>query len=207
VILGFAHLALNTGQIDQAIASFQETGFVLRSVHRMVPSAIAKWPLLTLPAKQHDLALMDGNIVLEIISHDTGSVEGAAVLGFDVETGLITLRSRNAARERDFFSSALPCAETDGLIEIRGAFPAWRARLQVVEDATAPTLPPLDIDGFSCLAFYSSNITEDSRRLIALGARDVTGQFVVTVNDRDLSIVMLRSPGGAILELVKVNRS
>jgi hypothetical protein len=139
---------------------------------------------MTHRATMHDLALMQGCLALEIIGHDTGSVRGPATLALDAENGLIMLRVRDVGSECAFMSRAFPCASTANQIE----------------------MPPLDVEGFSCLAFYSNDLAEDTRRLLDLGAHDSTEQFGITVNRRDLSIVMLRSPGGVILELVKVNR-
>jgi hypothetical protein len=63
---------------------------------------------------------------------------------------------------------------------------------------------PLDLEGLSCLAFLSTSPDEDAEALRAHGARDVTGSFRVTVNGRRLRVLMLRSPTGIPIELVKV---
>jgi hypothetical protein len=206
MILGFAHLTRTTSQIDDVIAQIQGMGFELKSLSRSVPSSPAKWPLMAHRATMHDLAMMQGGLAVEIIGHDTGSVQRPAALALDAENELIVVRVRDVSVEREFMSHALPCTSNADEIAIRGAFPTWSARLRLVEDAGAPIAPPLDVEGFSCLAFYSNSPTEDVRRLIAWGACDATDQFGITVNGRDMNIVMLRSPGGAILELVKVNR-
>jgi hypothetical protein len=206
MILGFAHLTRSVRQMDDAVAQAQEMGFALKSISRSVPSASAKWPLMSYRATMHDLALMQGRVALEIISHDTGSIESPASLSLDAGSGRIALRVRDVRTECRFLSQALPCTSSSDGIDVRGAFPAWSACFQVVEDEGAPLLPPLDVEGYSCLAFYSNSPEADARRLTALGAHDATGQFAVAVNGRNLNIVLLRSPGGAILELVKVNR-
>jgi hypothetical protein len=206
MILGFAHLTRSARRIDEAVAQAQMAGFELKSVARSVPSASAKWPLMTYRPTLHDLALMQGIVALEVISHETGSIEAPASLSLNAESGRIELRARDVRIECQFMSQAFPCSLSADEIDIRGAFPAWSARLKVVGDAGAPALPPLDVEGYSCLAFYSNSPEEDAQRFVALGARDATDQFAVTVNGRNLNIVMLRSPGGTILELVKVNR-
>ena len=96
--------------------------------------------------------------------------------------------------------------EVDGRIEIRGAFPKWSAQLRLVENKSAPQCQPLDIEGYSCLAFYSNNILEDVQRLVGLGAGSATEEFAVDLSGRRVNVAMLRSPGGAILELLRVNR-
>ena len=206
MILGFAHLTYSTDRIDQIIKGLQQEGFLLTSIHRMVPSSVAKWPLMARPARMHDLALMQGPLALEIVSHDTGSVESSVTLGCDVASRTINLRVRDTCIEREFMSRALPCKSKDHSIEVYGAFPGWSVSLKIAEDLSAPLLPPLDVEGFSCLAFYSNNPVKDCQRLVALGARHPTEEFAITLDRRDLSIVMLRSPGGVVIELVKVNR-
>jgi hypothetical protein len=181
-------------------------GYALQSVHRDIASDPAKWSLMARPAMTHDLALMRGTPAIEVVCHDTGCIGGSAVLDFEAGAGLVQLRVRDLDLERGFFAQSLPCNVTGDVIEIRGAFPAWSMNLKLVADAAAPVLPLLDVDGFSCLAFYSNNVGEDCQRLVALGARDATEEFEIELDGRNMSIVMLRSPGGAILELVKVNR-
>jgi hypothetical protein len=206
MILGFAHLTYCTDRIDQIVERLEQEGFLLNSIHRMVPSSFAKWPLMARPARMHDLALMKGPLAIEIVGHDTGSDQSPAVLGCDVGSRAINLRVRDAFIEREFMSRALPCKSEDDSIEVHGAFPGWSASLRIAEDSSAPLLPPLDVEGFSCLAFYSNNLVEDCQRLVALGARHATEEFGITLDRRDLSIVMLRSPGGIIIELVRVKR-
>jgi len=206
MILGFAHLTLGAAQVDKAVGRLLERGFSLKSSHRGIPSAAAKWPLMARRAKSHDLVLMSGGVAVEIVSHDTGSVTTGAVLDFSAESGQVILRVEHVARERDFLLASLSCVANEGIIEVRGAFPSWNVRLELVADSAVPALPPLDIEGFSCLAFYSNNIREDIARLLALGARDATDEFEINLNGRALSIAMLRSPGGAILELIKAKR-
>lgn len=206
MILGFAHLTFGTRQFDRATELFQKSGFVLKDAYRSVPSAPAKWPLMAHHAKKHDLALLMGSVGVEIVSHDTGSIDGPAMLDFDPHSGVITLNSRDIVREGEFIAQSLPCMEVDGRIEIRGAFPKWSAQLRLVENKSAPQCQPLDIEGYSCLAFYSNNIREDVQRLVGLGAGSATEEFAVDLSGRRVNVAMLRSPGGAILELLRVNR-
>jgi hypothetical protein len=206
VILGFAHLTFGTNQFDRTTKLFQKSGFVLKDTHRSVSSAPAKWPLMAHRAKRHDLALLTGSVAVEIVSHDTGSINGPTMLDFDPQSGVITLNSRDISRESEFLAQSLPCVEVDGQIEIRGAFPRWSARLRLIENRSAPNCQPLDIEGYSCLAFYSNNIGEDVQRFVGLGAESATEEFAVDLTGRRVSVVMLRSPGGTILELLRVNR-
>jgi hypothetical protein len=206
VILGFSHVTFGTGQFDRATEFFQKKGFVLKDAYRSVLSPPAKWPLMARRPRRHDLALLMGSLTVEIVSHETGSVDGPTVIDVDPLSGLITLNSGDVARECEFFVRSLPCAKENGRIEICGAFPKWSAQLRLVENRSATYCQPLDIEGYSCLAFYSNNICEDVQRLVSLGAGSATEEFAVNLNGRRVSVAMMRSPGGAIIELLKVDR-
>ena len=206
MILGFSHLTFGTRNFDQAMRNFQSMGFVPTSIYRSVRSAPAKWPLMTQPAQKHDLALLKRSLTVEIVSHDTGSVDRPPVLDFDSTAGDIMLRVQDARRELDFLEKVLPCTRAGDRIAIHGAFPTWSARLRLVEDRSGPHSQPLDIEGYSSLAFYSNNIEEDVRCFVELGAGNATEEFFVELNGRRIGVAMLRSPGGVILELLRINR-
>jgi hypothetical protein len=206
VILGFAHLTLSTRQLERSIELFQTAGFVLKETYHSVPSSAAKWPLMAHKASRHTLVLLNGRVPIEIVSHDTGSVDSPGMLAFDPGGGTITLRSSDVARDGAFIAKSLPCAITADGIRFHGVLPAWSAQIQLVEDETAPCAQPLDIEGYSCLAFYSTSISEDVERLVGLGAENATEEFAVELNNRRVGVAMMRSPGGAIIELIKVSR-
>jgi hypothetical protein len=206
LILGFAHLTLSTRRLERSIELFRKAGFVLKETHRTIPSSAAKWPLMAYKASCHTLVLLKGRVPIEIVSHDTGSVDSAGMLAFDLGDGTVTLRSSDVERDRAFISKSLPCTTASDGVRFQGLLPAWNAQIQLVEDKTAPRVQPLDIEGYSCLAFYSTSISDDVQRLVGLGAENATEEFAVELNNRKIGVAMMRSPGGAIIELIKVSR-
>ena len=61
-----------------------------------------------------------------------------------------------------------------------------------------------DVEGLSCLAFLSTAPEADAETILAEGGREPTAPFALTVNGRRLRVLMLRSPEGTPIELVKV---
>ena len=208
MILGFAHLTLSTDDSAGAIITLNNQGYTVQSAYRDVPSAPAKFPLLTRPARKHDLVLLSGPVRVEVVSHDTGTVRGPANFAIDPNDTTISLCVRVPARERDFLTMGLNCKIGPGENEhaFHGPLPAWHARFRLVADDAAPTDAALDIEGFSCLAVYSNNLQEDIDRLGRLGAREATEVFAFELAGRQMEIVMLRSPGGAVFELIRILR-
>jgi hypothetical protein len=136
---------------------------------------------------------------IEIVGHDTGSVDSAGILTFDPGGGTITLRSSDVARDRAFTAKSLACTIAADGIRIQGVLPAWSAQIQLVEDKIAPRAQPLDIED-------STSISDDVQRLVGLGAEKATEEFAVELNNRGIGVAMMRSPGSAIIELIKVSR-
>ena len=201
MILGFAHVAYSSADPEAAISLFN------RDIDRRyegVASHPAKGILLANAAKTHDLILLKGQPTIEVVSHDTGTIAGPETIGLDGST--IVLRVADPGRERAFLKAGFAAREEEDALLIPGVFPTWQATLKLHRSAQSPAGSPLDIDGFSCVAFYSSDLEQDRKRLLELGGHHQTEIFDVTLNGRRLDILMLRSPNGIIIELVKVAR-
>ena len=68
-------------------------------------------------------------------------------------------------------------------------------------------LPFLDDIGFTCIAFLTTNIKNDSNKLIALECTTETPIIELIINDRKRLIWFGRLPGGAIIELIQIRRT
>lgn len=203
MILGFSHLTHTTANANQAVATWENRGWTRSWQASGVESAPAKWPLMNRPAKAHDLHFLEGVVRLEIINHDTGAIPGPSRLGISGQ--LIELLARDPAREDAFFRDALRFApREDGSLAFSGRVPGWSATIRNRADAQAPIDPPLDLEGLSCLAFLSTSPETDAQSMVRLGGRDVTEAFRLDVNGRRLRVLMLRSPEGTLIELIKI---
>lgn len=205
MILGFSHLTHATGDAAAAMEGWRARGWTPAWSALGVESAPEKWPLMAHPARSHDLHLLDGPVRVEVIAHDTGSAPVAGRLRLPDGASVVEIATRDLEAERRFLREALRFADGEGdVMTFSGRMPSWSVAVRPVLDAAAPLDPPLDVEGLSCLAFLSTAPEDDAEAMRAFGARDVGRSFRVTVNGRRLRVLMLRSPDGTPIELVKV---
>jgi hypothetical protein len=191
MILGFAHITKNVAYNRGADA---------------VANASAKHPLMAGHATMHWLSLrrQDG-LTEEMIEYDTGIVERPSRIELD-DARCIWLTARDQKREKRFLCEAFGFQANEESIEIvRLASPVswWSVTINICQEANAPIDPPLDIAGYAAIAFYSSDVEADRDHLLKHGGRTPTEPFTVKL-DREMKIVMLRSPEGTIIELIQV---
>jgi hypothetical protein len=205
MIPGFAHFIYNTANAAKALERWLGGGWSEQFFARSVANPAEKWPLMSKKAAFHDIHLLSGPVAVEVVEHDMGTVDGAARLRFEPGDDMPEIRVRNMEEEAAFFVDALGfTSPASGLLEMNSRFPQWSLKLKVTEDPAAALDPPLDLEGLSCIAFYTTNLENDIARLLDRGGRDKTDTFSFTINDRDLRIAMLRSPEGTIIELIQI---
>jgi hypothetical protein len=205
MILGFAHLTRSTAEPEAVIAGLLQGGMAVTAHHKDVPSAEEKWPLLDRRARSHELALLSGSPAVEVVSHDTGTIDAASRLALDTARSEIRVKVRDRDAVGRFFAEGLGFRATDdGALRLESRFPQWSVTVRLEPDAGAPLDPPLDLEGWSCLAFYATNPEADAAHLRAHGGRDGTAVFPVAWTGSRMSIAMLRDPEGTIIELVKI---
>lgn len=197
MILGFAHITENVhGRSGE-----------------WVPNPPEKWPLMAHPSERHSIELVwktgrdpYGNLTglpMEIVRYD------ASVVGLPSRLGAfgtdIAMRVHDLDTEYRFFCAGLGFTPELGKLYLASTIEHWRVRVHtwVDPDPFAPIDPPLDIAGYAALAFYSSDVEADRDHLLNHGGRTPTEPFTVKL-DREMKIVMLRSPEGTIIELIQV---
>lgn len=203
MILGFAHLTLSVEDAHAAAAELAAAGWQVRATHHAVPSAEQKWSLLSRPATRHDLMLLSGPTAVEVVAHDTG-VQAVPTRLARADDGTIVIRVREPSVEGAFFVGLSFQEDAPGRLRLASRFPSWSASIRLEPDPEAPIDPPLDVKGYSCIAFYSSDPVHDCAALQARGGRMATRPFDIELGDRSMQIVMLRSPEGTLCELIKV---
>ena len=176
----------------------------IKAHQKDVPSASDKWPLMARQAKAHEMAVLIGGTSIEVVSHDTGVVEADSRLGFDMARAEIMLRVRDRRAVDRFYTDGLGFRVDGERLRFEGRFPQWSVTIRVTQDAAAPLDPPLDLEGWSCLAFYATNPEADLAQLRNAGGRDSTAMFPVEWEGGRLGITMLRDPEGTIIELIKI---
>ena len=192
MILGFAHITSNvrTGVIQD---------------HPSIPNPPEKWPLMARHATSHRLVVGER---VELVEYDTGVVEkdgsieeqASRVGVFGCE---IAMRMRDLDTEYGFFIRGLGFTPEVGRLYLSSSFEGWRVRILTWVDQRSPIDPPLDLAGYTALAFRSTDVEADRDHLLKHGGRTPTEPFTVTL-DRKMKIIMLRSPEGTIIELIQV---
>lgn len=200
MILGFAHLAINRGDLARAEAEWLARGYARAALYRDVPNHPAKRAFTDHYQARHDLLLLrgDGLWPLEITRH--GPTEGEN-RQLDWSADAIGLTLADPAPLEKLLREGLGFTTTAAKeLTLDSRLPNWSCRLRTRTGASEPVR--LDASGPTCLAFYSNRIEEDAQRLLGLGASDYSGAFDLTLGERAMRIALLRAPGGPLLELI-----
>lgn len=200
MIMGFAHLAVNVADMASAETSWQAEGYTRTALYCDVPNHPSKRVFLSNYQPFHDLLLMTGPGLWPIELTFHGPIQGDNTqLVWGREAIQITLAASLPLRHLLVSGLGFREIDSDDLI-LTSHLPGWSCRLKLKTGDTLPTY--LSASGPTCLAFYSNHIDVDAKRLIELGATDYTGGFKHTLGERDMTIAILRAPGGPILELI-----
>jgi len=205
LILGFAHLALNTADLAAVERDCLAQGYARTALHEAVPNHAGKAQFthtLQAPAT-HTLMLLRGPGLwpLELTCH-------SATMGHNTQIRshkeLIELHVPEVQALQALLTQGLGFELDDAaqpqILRLNSRLPGWSCRVKLVPAQTAPVR--LDAEGASCLAFYSNRLEEDLARLMALGAQDSTGAFRLQLAGRDMNIALVRAPGGVLIELI-----
>ncbi len=204
MILGFAHLAINSGDPETIVADFEAKGFTMEAFHRGVPNAPEKKPYLSKFQELHDLRILGGEVAIEILWHgDTCSRHPLNA----IEGGVPVVRTHLTEAETRFWTQGVGYKKrNDGILNFQSRLPFWQGKLKIVKGQPVRELPLLDMEGPVCIAMYSTNVEKDASKLEALGGTEKSAKFNVNVGNRNLDVGFIRSPGGSILELIKVKQ-
>ena len=191
MILGFAHITRNINP-PPYVGGVE------------VPNAPEKWRLMQHKAKWHRLAFHSNRgLNEETVTYDTEAVTGNGCRLFSCK-GEVRVDARDPCGEVGWLTSNFGFrVGENGILHLVRPMPQWCVKVLVRRDASAPIDPPLDVAGYAAIAFYSSDVEADRDRLVAAGGRTPTEPFRVTI-DREMKIIMLRSPEGTIIELIEV---
>jgi len=204
MILGVDHLAMSVTDTDAASAEMQASGFQCEFVQRNVRNDVAKNELLTARSEAHDLGVFrpdSGGVAIEITNHRNafGNRRGPFEYGLDA----IRLRSKNVESESDFLKAIGFADEGNGRLKLPSPVANWRCEIQLIDDPETRACF-LDDEGYTCLAFLTSNMTAAIDRVAQRGARQITDPFEIDVHRRRLNVSLFRSAEGTIYELIEV---
>ena len=80
----------------------------------------------------------------------------------------------------------------------------WSLIVILAETINDDSLPMLDDAGFPCLALLTTNLERDREKLKEAGTNNSSGQFQLTVNQKQLKVEIFRGTNGELIELVEI---
>lgn len=203
MILGFAHLMVNTDDIAAAEADWSARGYQRTAYHIKAPNHPSKAAYTGRYNPEHDLMLLAGEGLwpLELTCHGPVTGENRQI-SWAAEQ--LTIACPQAYRLCEMLEKGLGFRpQPDGSLSLEARLPSWQCRIAMMEDPAAP--PRLDAAGATGLAFYVRRIAEEAEALEALGATEMSGIFDLSLGERKMKIVLMRAPGGPLIELIELD--
>ena len=204
MILGFAHLAVNVADLMDAEAAWREKGYARTALHLNTQNHPSKQRFLTHYQPLHDLMLLSGTGLwpLELTNH--GPTYSSVNTQLEWNQDAIRVKVPDPVPLHRLLVNGLGFCVENGDLVLNSRLSAWSCRLRLVAGESAPV--SLDAAGPTCLAFYCNRIAEDAQNLVGLGATDLTNEFEITLDACDMTIAMMRVPGGPLLELINPSK-
>jgi hypothetical protein len=207
MILGFDHLALSVKYLELEKKNLETKGFNCVFLEKNVINHYEKKILLNHYQTNHDIALFrssSSNLAIEITAH--GNVSNSSKGVYDYHNNYIQLDTNNLELEKLFWLTVLGFQEKESdWIEFISFIPHWSCKIKLNQaDQNVPY--NLDSKGYTCLALLTNNLKEELIKINKFGARNITNSFEIHVNNKNLEIVMFRTPTGAICELIQIKQ-
>lgn len=204
MILGFAHLGINTSNIEETQRSFIDSDYIEENSFIGLKNHINKKPFLKKYNNRHDIKILKNNnrLTVEITNH--GEIHGLNnQLELSNDKTSIILSVPDLKLPKKILTEGLGFKEEKNRYFLESLIPSWSCNIVLMQKDSQETM--LDNEGPSCLAFYVRNIQETLNTLVLCGAINYSAVFCLTTN-MSLKIAMLRVPGGPVLELIEVDK-
>jgi hypothetical protein len=230
LIVDISHLGVCAHDIESSLPSLEACGFEPVFKEVALANRPEKRPLLRHYSPLHDIALFKhraSGLHLELIEYET--VHDTTAKHFPITVGgrmkvpdaakhLIACNGRDdeftakiavsdLQAELTFLQKGLGFklveeSSTAATLEKVSIISKTRFNLVVHQCARRDEVSYLDDAGSRFLSLLTTNVENDAKTLLRLGGSGATEPFSVEVNGRELRIVLLRSPGGAFIELL-----
>jgi hypothetical protein len=206
MIIGFAHLTINTEDTNDLVEFYKKNCYKEINSFYSIENSHQKKLFCNSFQETHDLILLESTKkqpTIEITNH--GYASGVNEQLMLKETNIL-VKVPEVNNFNKFFLSALGFKEKRrNIINFKSINSAWCCELEVKEFQT--NYSRVDAIGPSCLAFYSTNIIEDRKRLIDSGAKYCTDVFNINLGVKSLDIIIARVPGGVLVELIQIKKA
>ena len=90
------------------------------------------------------------------------------------------------------------------LESFRSPVKSWNLDIVLLEGSDRSRRATLDGIGFNCLALVTTNMKLDRLKLFSSGAAESTGEFELSMNNKDMIVEVFRGPDGEFIELLQV---
>lgn len=203
MILGFAHLMVNTDDITKEETLWNQRGYQRIAHHMDALNHSSKAAYTQTYTPLHDLMLLtgDGLWPLELTFHGPICCENRQI---NWQKSHLKITSPKVDAMRAFFVSGLGFKHNDqGDLRLESRLPGWGCEVLLEQGDVEPTR--IDGSGATGLAFYVRRIAEEMENMRALGATDISGVFELTLGERAMKIVLMRAPGGPLIELIELD--
>lgn len=204
MILGIDHLALSVDATEKAKNELEEAGFICSFMEYNIANHAAKKNLLTHYQSTHDIGFFrpkNSGISIEITNH--GSIADTFA-PYHYSSHYIELKTSHMQKDIEFWKKVFQFKqEKEDTLKFNSLIPNWSCAVKFSEDKNFH-LAALDSKGYSCLAFLTNNIENDTKIAKDAGGYDFITPISIRVNQRHLNIIMFRTPGGAICELIQI---
>lgn len=205
MIIGFSHFIWNASNTEEVIGLLTKKGYSLDFSDVGILNHPSKKTLLRDYNQSHDIHMLrhPDFYDIEVIDHFSGEhkVQDRILLQRDDMVEIVVPKGKKNS-ECQFWED-LGLKRFGDNVSLKRPVPAWQVDIEVTESSRALTEQQLDLNGITSIAFITKNIEACMNRVRdrLSWASDV---FKLEVNGKPLSISLVKSPTGIIVELIEV---
>ena len=205
MIIGFSHFVENTLNPEESAMRFLSKGYSSDFLEVGVLNHPAKKVLLKEYSEHHDLHMLRHTDCydIEVINHysSENKIQDRIIL-HENNIVEITVPAGKLNSEYQFWQ-ALGLSKNGNSISLKRPISAWQITLDFKESSDPLAEQMLDLNGITSIAFITKSIESCMRRINdSLSWKSET--FKLKVNGKSLSIILVKSPTGLIIELIEV---
>lgn len=204
MILGIDHIAWSATDSDVQDNWLIDNGYERIGSHKDIRNDVVKKPYLQSYQETHGIFRYHAPTGIDVELTVHGSTFGPNNARFEYSNDLVILSTNEPEEELRFLSEGLRFRPIGrNRVEMASPIPSWSCIVQVHNMVTNSD-SMLDSPGFPCLALLCNSLEDDCERTVVAGATDISNIISLDLGERSVRAVLLRSPTGAIFELVEI---
>ena len=211
------HVAITTTDIEKDSKELERLGFKHRFTEYGLKNAKEKAPLLRHWADRHDISVFDGieGIALELTMHhrkaDYLYNKGFVPVSDDGSIVGVVRAVDSIEKSRTFYAAlGLRPEDKNGFLHLHVDSPVEKLKSRIIVGKTTDPRDSepmyLDDAGFPCVAFISTDLEADAKKLHGEETQYITDDFKFKVNNKKMKICFVIGPSGEIIELIEMVR-